>query len=332
MQNFPSRNAEERLSIASNMVAGPSHPIARTAPVTVVDKARPDLPPDEDPPIGGAPVTGPKPPTKGGSPVESHPLPGATRRRKPLKSRGLRPRVADYGYRYYDPVSGRWPSRDPIEEGGGASLYGFLRNDSLNHWDLLGLLNTGSGPTLDILKSSAAVKTTAAAGSRTGLLGAGSRTGLLGAGSRTGLLGAAIGLAVIDVVLAIELANEIDKVNDTLEKTERQNRDTFELKKKRCKEVSAAKQAAKDAHPPAPKGMSLENRFKKGKFCEEDCKTLRDKLKAAEDLVNAREVWEMLDCDSVLPGEKDHPEALEQGRNSVENIKKLIPLCDEKGW
>ncbi|MBB5350675.1 RHS repeat-associated protein [Haloferula luteola] len=29
-----------------------------------------------------------------------------------------------YGYRYYDPVTGRWPARDPIEErGGGESVW-----------------------------------------------------------------------------------------------------------------------------------------------------------------------------------------------------------------
>jgi RHS repeat-associated protein len=35
--------------------------------------------------------------------------------------------VAYYGYRYYDPVTGRWPSRDPIEERGGDNLYAFVR-------------------------------------------------------------------------------------------------------------------------------------------------------------------------------------------------------------
>ena len=43
-----------------------------------------------------------------------------------------------YGYRWYDPVTGRWPSRDPIEEEGGINVYGFLRNDGINKWDLLG--------------------------------------------------------------------------------------------------------------------------------------------------------------------------------------------------
>ena len=44
-----------------------------------------------------------------------------------------------YGYRYYDPVTGRWPSRDPIEEKGGINLYGFVGNNGVNRWDLLGL-------------------------------------------------------------------------------------------------------------------------------------------------------------------------------------------------
>ncbi len=44
-----------------------------------------------------------------------------------------------YGYRYYDSVNGRWPSRDPIEEEGGENLYGFVLNDPNNHIDLLGL-------------------------------------------------------------------------------------------------------------------------------------------------------------------------------------------------
>ncbi len=44
-----------------------------------------------------------------------------------------------YGYRYYDPVTGRWPSRDPIEEEGGVNLYGFVRNRAVNNVDKYGL-------------------------------------------------------------------------------------------------------------------------------------------------------------------------------------------------
>ena len=45
----------------------------------------------------------------------------------------------DYGYRYYDPATGRWPSRDPIEEEGGINLYGFVGNNGIGRIDRLGL-------------------------------------------------------------------------------------------------------------------------------------------------------------------------------------------------
>ena len=48
--------------------------------------------------------------------------------------------VADYLYRYYDPLTGRWPSRDPIEERGGVNLYGFVGNNGVGRLDLLGLI------------------------------------------------------------------------------------------------------------------------------------------------------------------------------------------------
>jgi RHS repeat-associated protein len=48
-----------------------------------------------------------------------------------------------YGYRYYDPVTGRWPSRDPIEELGGTNLYGMVLNGSVNRIDVLGLCEEG---------------------------------------------------------------------------------------------------------------------------------------------------------------------------------------------
>jgi RHS repeat-associated protein len=44
-----------------------------------------------------------------------------------------------YGFRYYDPQTGRWPNRDPIEEEGGYNLYGFVGNDGVGSIDRLGL-------------------------------------------------------------------------------------------------------------------------------------------------------------------------------------------------
>lgn len=39
---------------------------------------------------------------------------------------------------FYNPNSGRWLNRDPLEEEGGVNLYGFVHNDSLSHFDPLG--------------------------------------------------------------------------------------------------------------------------------------------------------------------------------------------------
>jgi len=43
-------------------------------------------------------------------------------------------------YRGYDPRLGRWLSRDPIEEGGGINLYGYVLNSPTSQTDRLGLV------------------------------------------------------------------------------------------------------------------------------------------------------------------------------------------------
>src|SRR5690606_7223937 len=54
-----------------------------------------------------------------------------------------------YGYRYYDPVTGRWISRDPIGERGGVNLYGFVGNNVVNRFDRLGLHELGEDQIAD---------------------------------------------------------------------------------------------------------------------------------------------------------------------------------------
>lgn len=45
-----------------------------------------------------------------------------------------------YGFRYYNPSTGRWISRDPAGEfQGGANLYGFVGNQATQYYDYLGL-------------------------------------------------------------------------------------------------------------------------------------------------------------------------------------------------
>ena len=44
-----------------------------------------------------------------------------------------------YGFRYYDPTTGRWLSRDPIGEVGGFNLFAMVQNDPINWNDYLGM-------------------------------------------------------------------------------------------------------------------------------------------------------------------------------------------------
>lgn len=44
-----------------------------------------------------------------------------------------------FGFRYYNPDTGRWLNPDPIEEWGGLNLYGYVDNDPLNWVDPYGL-------------------------------------------------------------------------------------------------------------------------------------------------------------------------------------------------
>ena len=45
-----------------------------------------------------------------------------------------------YGHRYYDPKLGRFLGRDPLGEAGGNNLYGFVKNNPVNRWDILGMV------------------------------------------------------------------------------------------------------------------------------------------------------------------------------------------------
>tara|TARA_R100000027_G_scaffold17378_2_gene12564 strand:- start:465 stop:6296 length:5832 start_codon:yes stop_codon:yes gene_type:complete len=50
-----------------------------------------------------------------------------------------------YGFRYYDPETGRWLSRDPLGEFSALNIYAFISNDPLNDFDLIGLTSYKGG-------------------------------------------------------------------------------------------------------------------------------------------------------------------------------------------
>lgn len=88
-------------------------------------------PPDD--PDGGTPAISPRPP-KPPDPTNTRVIGGL------IADRGHR--VNYYGYRDYEPFSGRWLSRDPIGERGGVNLYGFVGNNPVRRVDYLGLAVT----------------------------------------------------------------------------------------------------------------------------------------------------------------------------------------------
>ena len=56
-----------------------------------------------------------------------------------IKYRDAETGLIYYGYRYYQPSTGRWCARDPFGEKGGQNLYTFVLNSPTWHVDLLGL-------------------------------------------------------------------------------------------------------------------------------------------------------------------------------------------------
>ena len=113
------------------VISAPAAEILEVSPPTSArgeDSERPD----DAPPAGGTPVSpkGPKPP--------SPPRPGSELHINDL-SQSPKMQVFYYGYRYYDPVTGRWSSKDPIEEDGGYNIYGMVDNRPIDFIDSLGL-------------------------------------------------------------------------------------------------------------------------------------------------------------------------------------------------
>ena len=61
--------------------------------------------------------------------------------------RDLDTEMYNYGFRYYDPNTGRWPSMDPIAELGGLNFYGFVGNRPISLRDYRGLQSECKGTT-----------------------------------------------------------------------------------------------------------------------------------------------------------------------------------------
>jgi len=93
----------------------------------------------DEPPNSGSPATGGKPRPSDRPSAGNRTVTKPTASGKSPEFQRFRAGVTDYLYRWYDPLTGRWPSRDPIEERGGVNLYEFVGNDGVNKVDILGL-------------------------------------------------------------------------------------------------------------------------------------------------------------------------------------------------
>jgi len=135
--DFPFNEADESVIPVSMLTVGEQVYCIASPEAAMPCLTRRNDPPEDDSPSGSAPstpISPPKPPT-GGSSHKVLPF-NELNHKNDVSDRE---RVTYYGYRWYDPVTGRWPSRDPIGEEGGVNLYGFVGNDGLNQWDYLGL-------------------------------------------------------------------------------------------------------------------------------------------------------------------------------------------------
>ncbi|MBJ7395843.1 MAG: tyrosine-type recombinase/integrase [Akkermansiaceae bacterium] len=135
--DFASQESTETLGASSIVTTCEQEPQVPAEQAVATRSSRPDDPPEDDPQAGNAPKSPPPPPKppSGGFFLNSLPTNDSTEKAPPPKTTG----VTDYTYRYYDPNTGRWLSRDPIQEKGGLNLYGFVGNNAVNRWDVLGL-------------------------------------------------------------------------------------------------------------------------------------------------------------------------------------------------
>jgi len=131
---FSCAKFDDRLSTLPAMTAVMPHPAPTLGP--------PDLgrqgPDDDDPPAGigtrRRPTRPRSPgPRKSGNTLDSKELANN-------RTSGKTMHVACYGKRYYEPLTGRWHSKDPIGEKGGVNLYLFCNNDAIVSFDILGML------------------------------------------------------------------------------------------------------------------------------------------------------------------------------------------------
>ena len=230
--------------------------------------------------------------------------------------------VACYGYRYLDPLTGRWPSRDPIGERGGPNLYGFVGNDGVNWIDVLGMsagaavwgggssLVWGGGSSLlsgisSVLQSAGSAISAAASSAATATA--------VGVAS-VAASGAALGYASWQLGLeSLELESSLSRLDEAVAASAT---------------IAAGIEAARDRLRKAKERVNTNQdpKIKKGKNkCTDPCPYLCFALARAEDILRARQYLAQY---PILGDSFDHVGALAQAVTAVTNAAAAAKGCD----
>jgi RHS repeat-associated protein len=195
-----------------------------------------------------------------------------------------------YGYRFYDPETGRWPSRDPIEEWGGVNLYGFIYNNPTGWIDIL-----GNGPLMPLVAGGFATDVAIPEPSDVAWP--------KWAGWGAAFLIAAAGDAIIDAVNeAFESANNLDIIK------QQSNEINKEIVKRALEKIKELKNR-KNPHP------------EKGKKCKDSCLYVCFALRRVEEIKKLRE----LTIKHPIPNDPfDHVGQLKEITTAVANRTKDI--------
>jgi len=202
-----------------------------------------------------------------------------------------------YGYRFYNPVTGRWLSRDPIGERSGRNLYGFVYNNAVNRFDKLGLLAPNPNPSAVLAQCVCRAAVGAEAGSAGGPLG----TVVVAAGA------VATELVLIDAALAIEIAKLQAENERTAEQIEQKDQE-YEQYKSRCNQKPHADLAN---HGNDPKKL---------------CELWRWLLQRNKDCMSLRQAF----SEKWYGGPDDrHKRPIKDLEDSIKNLdKKIKRLCE----
>jgi RHS repeat-associated protein len=134
--DLASHASAEALNAAAMITACEQAPLISAHEAVMTRPSHRQDPPEDDPPAGKAPKSPVPPLTPPDSGNSQNPLPVNESNKNSAAPKTAC--VTFYGYRWYDPVTGRWPSRDPIGEQGGLNLHAFVGNDGVNAVDYLG--------------------------------------------------------------------------------------------------------------------------------------------------------------------------------------------------